>query len=133
MTNLERLKLEIKGIDLTDDELSIYLAENELNPNDEYNPKDKTTHKNILKTALAILESIANNPQLMKEYKTDDITITQFSDNLNARIDALDRKIRQIPDNNDITNDRVGFVNIFKPVDESVPNYYIYFPINSKK
>lgn len=96
MTNLDRLKMEIKGIDYSDDELAIYLSENGLNANDLYNATDKINHKNILKTALSILESVANNPQLMKTYKTDDITIMQFSENLQNRIDALEKKIRQI-------------------------------------
>lgn len=114
MTNLERLKIEIKGIDYTDDELSIYLQENDLNPNDIYDPNNKINHRNILKTALAILESVANNPQLMKEYKTDDMTITQFSENLQNRIDALERKIRQISINDTLDSTGASFTYLFK-------------------
>lgn len=114
MTNLERLKIEIKGIDYTDDELSIYLQENDLNLNDIYDPNNKINHRNILKTALAILESVANNPQLMKEYKTDDMTITQFSENLQNRIDALERKIRQISINDTIDSTGASFTYLFK-------------------
>lgn len=113
MTNLERLKMEIEGIDLTDDKLTIYLEENDLTATDEYAPTSKTNKKNILKTALSILESIANNPSLMKNYKTDDISISQFSENLNNRIDALDRKIRLIPDDTGF-NDGASFVYMFK-------------------
>lgn len=113
MTNLERLKIEIKGIDYTDDELSIYLQENDLNPNDIYDPNNKINHRNILKTALAILESVANNPTLMKTYKTDDMTITQFSENLQNRIDALERKIRQISINDTLDNTGASFTYLF--------------------
>jgi uncharacterized protein involved in tolerance to divalent cations len=113
MTNLERLKMECAGINLTDDKLSIYLEENDLTANDEYAPSSKTNKKNILKTALSILESIANNISNMKNYKTDDISISQFSENLNNRIDALDRKIRLIPDNEGY-NDGAGFIYMFK-------------------
>lgn len=113
MTNIDRLKMEIEGISQTDDQLNIYLQENELTPTDEYSPTSKTNKKNILRTALSILESIANNPNLMKEYKTDDITISQFSDNLNNRIDSLDRKIRLIPDDDNTFTDGASFNYIF--------------------
>lgn len=113
MTNIERLKMEIEGIDLTDDKLTVYLEENDLTATDEYAPTSKTNKKNILKTALSILESIANNPSNMKNYKTDDISISQFSENLNNRIDALDRKIRLIPDDEGF-NDGASFIYMFK-------------------
>ncbi|GLH62402.1 hypothetical protein [Parageobacillus sp. G301] len=96
MTNLQRLLLEIKGIELDQDELTVYLQENELNPIDEYNPASATNKRNIYKTALSILESIANNPKLMKAYKLDDMTITDFHENLLNRIDQLERKIRSM-------------------------------------
>jgi len=98
MTNLERLQLEIKSIDLTPAEYDVYLAENNLSANDTYNPTSNTNKRNILKAALSILESIANNPSLMKNYKQDDLTISQFHENLMNRIDYLQNKIAQIPD-----------------------------------
>lgn len=113
MTNIERLKLEIKGIDLTQEELNIYLQENSLTPEEEYNPASNTNKKNILKTALSILESIANNPQNMKNYKIDDMTITQFTENLNLRIDNLSRKIRLIANDDDIYTDGANFTYMF--------------------
>lgn len=96
MTNLQRLMLEIKGIDLDQNELAVYLAENGLNPHDEYIPSSATNKRNIYKTALSILESIANNVQLMKNYKHDDMTVTDFHENLLNRIDQLERKIRSM-------------------------------------
>jgi len=96
MLNSERLQLEIQGITLSQDELSIYLQENGLEPTLEYNPQSNVSKRNILKTALSILESIANNPSMMKSYKQDDITISQFAENLQNRIDQLERKIRQM-------------------------------------
>ena len=98
MINVDRLLMEIKGIDLTVDELNIYLEENSLVQSDDYIPTSNTNKRNILKTALSILESIANNPDLMKNYKQDDISISNFHENLEKRIDALTFKIRQIPD-----------------------------------
>ena len=96
MTNLQRLMLEIKGIELDQNELAVYLQENDLNPHHEYNPQSATNKRNIYKTALSILESIANNVQLMKTYKLEDMTITDFHENLLARIDQLERKIRSM-------------------------------------
>lgn len=98
MTNLERLKMSIDGINITDDKLNVYLEENNLVSTDTYTPTSNTNKKAILKTALSILEDIANNPQSMKNYKTDDVTISNFAENLQNRIDALEKKIRQIPD-----------------------------------
>jgi hypothetical protein len=62
MNNLQRLELETKGIQLSQDELTVYLQENNLQPFNEYNPQSATTKKNIYRSALSILESIANNP-----------------------------------------------------------------------
>ncbi|SHK41698.1 hypothetical protein [Desulforamulus aeronauticus] len=77
---------------------------------ENYNPASNT---NILKTALAILESIANQPQLMKSYKQDDITVSQFHENLMAIIDQLERKIREIPNNEKVYEDGASFFYMF--------------------
>ena len=106
MTNKERLEIEIKNINLSENEKEIYLEESELDPEEEYNPSSNNNKRNILKTALSILESIANDPAAMKNYKQDDITVSQFSENLQNRIDQLERKIRQMSttDNNNEDN-----------------------------
>lgn len=101
ITNLERLKMSIEEINIPDEKLNIYLEENNVDIDfitGVYNPKSNTNKRNIYKTALSILEDIANNPQSMKNYKTDDVTISNFAENLQNRIDALEKKIRQIPD-----------------------------------
>jgi|LSQX01.1.fsa_nt_gb fructoselysine-6-P-deglycase FrlB-like protein len=108
LNNLERLKMEIRDINLTEEEQSIYLQENALNPTIEYSPESVTNKRNILKTALSILESIANNPATMKNYKKDDITVSQFAENIQSRIDQLERKIRQMS-----INDEAGESNYF--------------------
>jgi hypothetical protein len=113
MTNSERLLMEIKGIDLTPDEINIYLTENSLNPTDEYIPTSNTNKRNILKSALSILESVANQPALMKDYKQDDISISQFHENLQNRIDQLEIKIRQIPDDANTYQDGASFFMMF--------------------
>lgn len=98
MTNLQRLMLETKGVDLDQNELIVYLEENGLKAHDEYIASSATAKRNIYKTALSILESIANNPSLMKTYKLDDMTIADFHENLLNRIDQLERKIRSMKD-----------------------------------
>ncbi|APH05845.1 hypothetical protein [Bacillus weihaiensis] len=94
MTNLQRLQLEVKGITLSQEELSIYLMEADLNPHQEYNPQSSTSKRSIYCAALSILESIANNPSNMKNYKEDDMSVSDFAENIQSRIDQLERKIR---------------------------------------
>lgn len=113
MTNIERLQMETKGITLTPDELEIYLQENGLACNTDYNPTSNTNKRNILKTALSILESIANQPDLMKNYKQDDISVSQFHENLMSRIDQLERKIREIPNDDLAYQDGASFFYMF--------------------
>lgn len=116
MTNMERLKMEVKGIDFTDDELTVYLQENGLVTTDTYNPSSSTNKKNILRTALSILESVANQPQLMKTFKLDDMTISQFSENLQNRIDSFEKEIRKISDDDNVnssSNSGSNFVYMF--------------------
>ncbi|CAN7382340.1 hypothetical protein [Rossellomorea sp. LjRoot5] len=105
MNNLQRLELETKGIQLSQDELTVYLQENNLQPFDEYNPQSAVNKKNIYCSALSILESIANNPSNLKSYKLDDMTVSDFADSLMARIDQLDRKIRLLKDDDQIQNE----------------------------
>lgn len=93
MNNLERLKMELRGITVPDNELNIYLLENDLKELDLYNAESKTNLRNIIKTALSVLESIANDTDLMKDYKTQDVSITQFYENLLARIDDLRKRV----------------------------------------
>lgn len=114
MNNIDRLKMSIDGINLSEDKLIIYLEENSLIHTDQYNPTSNTNKKNIYKTALNILEDIANNPSNMKNYKDEDITISNFAENLQNRIDQLERKIRQIPEDYLINNDNgSSFIYMF--------------------
>lgn len=89
MTNLQRLQLEIQQSGFTDDELSIFLEESLLSPDEN----KKATYQ----TALSVLESIANNPQLLANRKLDDMSVYDFAVSLQNRIDQLDRKIRLLP------------------------------------
>lgn len=110
MNNLQRLEMETKGIKLEQDELSIYLQENDLQPFVEYNPQSATNKKNIYRAALSILESIANNPASMKSYKMDDMTVSDFHENLMNRIDQLERKIRTLKTDEQLQNESNFFM-----------------------
>lgn len=113
MINFDRLKMEISDITYTDEQLTVFLLENGLTAEEEYDPSSNTNKKKILKTALSILEAIANNPQLMKSYKNEDISVMEFSQNLQSRIDQLERKIRLLPDDDNVYKDGSSFVYIF--------------------
>ncbi|WP_210367420.1 hypothetical protein [Bacillus sp. REN3] len=110
MNNLQRLELETKGIQLEQDELSIYLQENDLQPFDEYDAQSATNKKNIYRAALSVLESIANNPASMKSYKMDDMTVSDFHENLMNRIDQLERKIRTLKTDEQLQNESNFFM-----------------------
>lgn len=97
MNNLQRLELEVQGIELSQDEIQVYLAENGMKHYGEYNPESNKSKRAIYSTALSILESVANQPNLMKDYKQDDMSISAFHENLMARIDQLEKKVRQMP------------------------------------
>lgn len=96
LNNIQRLEMETKGIQLDQQELIIYLQENGLQPHDEYNATSLDNKKAIYQTSLGILESIANNPELMKSIKMDDMSVSQFHENLSQRIDQMYKTIRQM-------------------------------------
>jgi hypothetical protein len=114
ITNLERLKMEVQGIDFDDDMLIVYLMENDLTHNAEYDPTSNTNKKAIYQTAVNVLESLANNPQMMKNYKTEDISITHFHTNLLNQIDNLNRKIRTMQNDDMVSDNDATFVWMFK-------------------
>lgn len=110
MNNLQRLELETKGIKLEQDELSIYLQENDLQPFVEYNPQSATNQRNIYKSALSVLESIANDVSRMKSVKLDDMTVSDFSESIQNRIDQLERKIRLLKTDEQLQNESNFFM-----------------------
>lgn len=109
MNNLQRLQMEV-SIQLEQDKLTVYLQENGLQPFDEYNPQSATNKKQIYQSALSVLESIANNPENMKSYKLDDMTISDFHENLMSRIDQLERKIRSLKTDEQLQNESNFFM-----------------------
>lgn len=110
LNNLQRLELETKGIKLEQDELTIYLQENDLQPFTEYNPSSNTNKRNIYKSALSALESIANDTNRMQTIKLDDMTLSYFHQNLMNRIDQLEHKIRNLKTDEQIQNESNFFM-----------------------
>lgn len=114
MTNLERLKMEIRDIDIKEEEMIVYLMESDLTHSDEYDAKSNSNKKAIYKTALSILESIANSPKMMKNYKVgQNITVTHFATNLEKRIDALRKKILAMRNDELVSENDASFVYMF--------------------
>ncbi|QOS80159.1 hypothetical protein JNUCC31_04250 [Paenibacillus sp. JNUCC31] len=107
----ERLKLETQGITLSSTELSVYLEEEGVTDSEaEYSPFSNIDKRNIYSAALSVLNSIANNPSMMKSYKSDDITITDFADSIQNRIDQLERKIRMMVVTDDMNSNNSMFM-----------------------
>lgn len=97
MTNEERLKMEIVGIPLESHEIEIYLLENDLLATNPYDASSGVNKRNIYLSALSILNSIANQPSSMKNYKQDDMSVYDFSKYLQSRIEQLENRINSIP------------------------------------
>ncbi len=95
MTNLERFNIELGDMSgkITDDVKQVYLMESDLDFNGEYVKENKV---NIYQATLSFLNSLANNPQAMKSYKTDDLTISSFAESIQNRIDQLEQSIRKM-------------------------------------
>lgn len=110
MNNLQRLQMEVEGVKLDQPKLSIYLQENGLQPYDKYKADSATSKKLIYQSALSVLESIANSPQYMKDYKHDDMTVSDFSVNIQNRIDQLERKIRKLKTDEQLENESNFFM-----------------------
>ncbi|HJF32220.1 MAG TPA: hypothetical protein K8V56_10680 [Sporosarcina psychrophila] len=96
MQNIQRIELETKGIQLSQQELIVYLNENGLSPHESYQADSLVSQKAIHQTALSILESIANNPENFKNIKMDDMSVENFSESIHRRINYLTRKIRSM-------------------------------------
>lgn len=96
MNNIQRLQMETKGINLDQSELVIYLQENDVSPHENYNPQSATNKRNIYRSALSVLESIANSPSTLKNVKQEDMSVTDFATNIQNRIDQLEYKIRTL-------------------------------------
>lgn len=96
MTNLNRLKLELANKKyFTDDEYTLLLEEQGLNPTDEYNKKQDELY--LLQTVIAVLQMLSNNIDLYRSIESEFATNTQAYTNLKDRIDELYKRIALIP------------------------------------
>lgn len=101
MTILQRLKLELSNKDYyTDEEYSMFLEENKLKPTDEYSKNDDQIK--LLQTVVSILETLANDVDLMRKIDSKDIISTdQAVKYLSLRIDTINKKIIDLKEEND--------------------------------
>ena len=97
MQNLERLKLELNNKEyFTDEEYIQFLDENNLNNLAEYNKS--TNQRNLLWTVVDILESVANDVDLMRRVETEFATTSDAVKHINDRIERIKNRIQTIPD-----------------------------------
>lgn len=96
INNLERVKMEV-GLTMPDDQLAIYLEEEGLTSTDTYDSSSLVSKRKLLLITLTILNNVANNLSYMKNYKEDDITVSAFAENLQNRIDQIERKLTLLP------------------------------------
>lgn len=96
MTNLERLKLELNNKNYyKDTEYSIFLEENNLTANNTYKKEDNEI--NLLKTIVAILETLSNDTDIMRKIDNKDIlSIDQAYEFLQKRIENINTKIIEL-------------------------------------
>lgn len=99
MNNLQRLEMEAKGMDFSQNELIVYLQENGLSPHEDYNATSADSKKAIYQTALSVLESVANNPSLMKNIRLDDRTVTSQKHIRGAFFGHTKRRSEDLPIN----------------------------------
>lgn len=95
MTNLERLKLELNNKEyFTDTEYITFLDENNLSPTEEYNKSN--SQRDLLWTVVDILESVANDVDLMRRIETEFTTTSDAVKHINDRIERIKNRIQSI-------------------------------------
>lgn len=95
-TNLERLKIELTHKEYySDEEYKMFLEENGLDADEYYNKANDEIK--LLNTVIAILETLANDVDLMRKLDTKDIvSVDQASKYLSQRIYNLKNKVVEI-------------------------------------
>ena len=103
MTILDRLKLELNNKQyFSDSEYNVFLQENDLTPTADY---VKATHqRDLLYTVIDILESLANDTQLMQRVQTEFLTTSDAIKWLEKRIIAIKNRINALPVENEETS-----------------------------
>lgn len=108
MNNLNRLKLELSNKQYyTDEEYKIFLAENGLSADITYNKENDEIK--LLNTVIAILETLANDVDLMRKIDTKDITsIDQASKYLSERITNLKGRVIEIQESKEESTENIN-------------------------
>ncbi|APM37814.1 hypothetical protein [Clostridium kluyveri] len=110
MTVLERLKVELNHKDyFKDEEYSMYLEENNLDPMDTYIKKEM--QRNLLFAIIDILEAVGNDIDLMRkiENPTTQLSVAECYKLLESRIQKIKDRIATLPD----PDDEDGNSNVF--------------------
>ena len=109
ITVLNRLKMELNNKDYySDDTLSIYLDENNLDSTKVYTKV--TMQKELYQTVYDILDSLANNIDLFRSVETEFATTGQAYQYLQKRLDNIEKKILSIPDSTGTTDSQFNFM-----------------------
>ena len=109
VTTLERLKIELNNRPYYDDgTFSMYLSENDLEPEDVYDKK--TMQKRLLYTVLDILESLSNDINIFRSVETEFTTVGDAYSELHKRLYALQKRIDAIPDDGKKKQNDVSFL-----------------------
>lgn len=88
MTNLERLKLELAHKSyFSDEEYTVFMEEQGLYATDEY--KKETNQSALLRTVIAVLETLSNDINYYRTVESEFVTNTQAYTHLKNRIDEL--------------------------------------------
>lgn len=97
MTTLDRLKIELNQKPYYTDEIfKMYLAENDLDPDGEYNKaKDQ---RGLFGAVLDVLQSLANDIDLFRKTETEFVSTGEAYKYLQRRLDDVKNRISAIPD-----------------------------------
>jgi hypothetical protein len=108
MNTLQRLKLELNNKQyFTDEEYSIFLTENNLDPIATYT---KETHqRDLLYTCIDVLESLANDTDMMTKVETEFLTTSECVKWIEQRIQSIQQRINNI----EVVTDQSPFTLLF--------------------
>lgn len=96
MQVLDRLKLELSNQEyFSDTEYIQFLAENYLEPTDEY--RKDVMQRDLYQTVIDVLEAVCNDINIMRSISTGFGNIGQAYDYIEARIAQIEDKIAAIP------------------------------------
>ena len=113
VTNYERLMIYLNHKQYyPEEEMSVYLSENGLEPTDWYN-KD-TDYRKMHCAILEILESLTNNIDVFRTVETEFATTSEAYNFLERRIQKLKQKFAEIPDEPIEGGRGTDFTHIFK-------------------